>query len=287
MTEVWNVLKEQLLQLLAVAPSIIKALAVFLLGWVLARFLAKIVKRIMVLSGIDALAEKLNAIDLLNQAKIRLVPSKLVSVMLYYLVLWIFIVAAIDALGIAVITNLMTEIINYLPKLIAAFMVLIFGIVLADFLKKIVQTACESLGITSGKLIANAVFYFLFLNVVLVTLKQAELQTSFMETNLSIIISGVVVAFAVGYGLASRDLLSNLLASFYNKDRIRLGDIIVLDGVKGEVVDIDSMRLTLWTGESRVVFPLSKLAKEKYEIRHHSIDPNMGKLPYTTGGNDE
>lgn len=286
MDEIIKVLKEQLLQLLAVAPSLIKALAVFVLGWILANFLAKVVKRILSISGVDALAEKLNSIDLLSESNIRIVPSHLVSKILYYLILWVFIVAAIDALGIQVITDLMKQVINYMPKLLSAFLVLIFGLVLADFLKKVVLTACESIGISSAKLIAHAVFYFLFLNVVLVTLKQAELQTSFMETNLSIIIAGVVVAFAVGYGLASRDLMSNLLSSFYNKDRVKIGDILVLEGVKGEVVELDAMVLTLWTGESRVVFPLSKLATEKYEIRHRALDPDTRELPYQASGKD-
>ena len=58
MDEIIKVLKEQLLQLLAVAPSLIKALAVFVLGWILANFLAKVVKRILSISGVDALAEK-------------------------------------------------------------------------------------------------------------------------------------------------------------------------------------------------------------------------------------
>ena len=90
MDEIIKVLKEQLLQLLAVAPSLIKALAVFVLGWILANFLAKVVKRILSISGVDALAEKLNSIDLLSESNIRIVPSHLVSKILYYLISYSF-----------------------------------------------------------------------------------------------------------------------------------------------------------------------------------------------------
>lgn len=282
MDDILNNLKDQLMELLAFAPSLIKALAIFIVGWLLAKVIARVVRKIIAAAGIDKLAERLNQIDLFAGSNFQIVPSMLLAKVLYYIILFVFVMAAVDALGMQAISDLMTNVINYLPKLLSAFLVLLFGIFVADLLKKAVLTTCESLGIASGKLIANAVFYFLFLNVVLITLKQAELQTSFMETNISIILAGVVVAFAVGYGLASRDLMSNLLSAFYNRDRIHIGDILVIEGVKGEVVEMDNMVLTLWTGDSRVIIPLGRLATEKYELRHRSADPEVRSLPQDT-----
>ena len=92
--------------------------------------------------------------------------------------------AAVDVLGMEAISQLMTDMINYMPKAISAFFVFLVGLLFCDLIKKMVQAACESLGIGSAKLLANVVFYFLFLNVALITLKQAELQTNFMEQNI-------------------------------------------------------------------------------------------------------
>ena len=266
LNNIWITIRDQLYLLLEIIPDLIGALTVLLIGWIVAKVISKIVKRVLKTIRIDHLAEKLNEIEIVHKSNIQFVPSILISKLIYYLLIFVFFTTAIEVLGMSTISDLMTSIMNYIPNIISAMIVLIVGILVSDFLKNIVLTACKSLNIPAANLIANVVFYFLFLNVVMITLKQANLQTHFMENNISIILGGVVLAFAIGYGLASRSLMSNFIANFYNREKLRIGDTIRIEGVKGEVVDMDNSTFTLKTKESRVVFPLSKLTTERYEI---------------------
>lgn len=252
--------------MLKIVPSLLTALIVFLLGLILAKILRRIIGELLIKSGVDKLADRLNEIDLIANTELDIKPSSLISGIVYYLVLFVFIIAAVDVLGMEVISDLMTDIINYIPKAISAFFVFLIGILFCDLIKKMVQTTLESLGIGSAKLLANVVFYFLFLNVALITLKQAELQTSFMENNISIILGGVIFAFSIGYGLASRPLMSNMLAAFYNKGRFMLGDELTVDGQRGEVINMDTTTLTLRMKEGELIVPLSKLSDNQYII---------------------
>ena len=204
----------------------------------------------------------------------EIVPSRLFSKIVYYIILLIFIMASVEALGMEAVSDLMTDIINYLPKALSAFIVLIVGILLADTIKNIVQTTCESLAIPAARLIGNVVFYFLFLNVALITLKQADLQTSFMETNISILLAGVIGAFAIGYGMASRSLMANMVSSFYNKDKIHLGDEISIEGLRGTITAIDGTKVTLSSEEGEIVIPLSKFSTETYHVHHRAPEPS-------------
>lgn len=257
---------EQLKKLAEIIPNLIGAIVVFFIGWIIARIISKIVGRFLRSIRLDQLAEKLNEIEIVHKSNIKLVPSVVLSKIVYYLLLFIFFTAAVDVLGMKAISDLMTGIMNYIPNAISAMFVLVIGILLADALKNIVLTTCKSLNIPAASLIANLVFYFIFLNVVMITLKQANLQTTFMETNISIILGGVVLAFAIGYGFASQGLMTNFIANFYNKEKVRIGDTISIEGVKGEVVDIDNSTFTLQIDDRKVVFPLGKLTSEKYEI---------------------
>ncbi len=280
MDRMLDTLEMQGLLMLEVIPNLIKALAILLIGYIIAKVLAKIVRKLLVSIGADSLAERLNDIDLISKSNLRIVPSVLFSKLLYYLLMLVVLMASADALGIESVSELMNSIVNYLPKALSAFLVLLLGIFIADFVKKIVLATCQSLGIPAAKLIANAVFYFLFLNVIMITLKQAELQTAFMENNISIILAGIIFAFSIGYGLASRPLMANLLSAFYNKDRIRIGDVLTVENVKGEVIAIDSTTLTLQTDSTKVIIPLSKLSQEKFAI--HDRQPPPNRLPSET-----
>ncbi len=274
-----DALRDQGYAMLAIIPNLVKALAILLVGYIIAKIIARIIRRLLKTIGADKLAERLNNIELISKSNIEIVPSALFSKMLYYLIILIFLMASVDALGMKPVSDLMTSVITYLPKALSAFLVLLIGIFICDLVKKIVMTTCQSLGIPAAKLIANVVFYFLFLNVIMITLKQAELQTAFMEANISIILGGVIFAFSIGYGLASRPLMANLLSAFYNKDRIRIGDIITVEDVKGEVIATDSTTVTLQTDDAKVIIPLSKLSKEKFAI-HERQPPN--RLPSET-----
>jgi hypothetical protein len=190
----------------------------------------------------------------------------MVSKIVYYLLFFVVILIATDVLGMQAVTDMMNNVLSYIPSLISALLVFFVGILLADFLKRIVQTTCDSLGIPAASLIANVVFYFLFLNVAMITLSQARVQTAFIEENLSIILGGVVLAFAIGYGFASRPVLANLLAAFYNKGKVSIGDEVGIEGIEGVVVAMDNSTFTLKTGKALTVIPLHKLATEKYQI---------------------
>lgn len=274
-----DTLLTQLNELVKILPNLAMAVAIFLIGWIIASIVAKILKRVLKKVGIDKLAQRLENIDIIQRSGIKIIPSILLSKVVYYLLLFIFLITATEFLGMEAISDLMTSIMNYLPKLFSALLVFLIGIFVADFLKNIILTACKSLGIPAADLIANIVFYFVFLNVIMITLSQADLKTDFMETNISIILGGIIFAFAIGYGFASRGMMANLLASFYNKERIKMGDQISVNGYKGKVVDIDNHTFTLMTDESKVILPLSKLNTEAIEIYSKPPPPPPSSNP--------
>ncbi|HMR42829.1 MAG TPA: mechanosensitive ion channel, partial [Saprospiraceae bacterium] len=97
-------------------------------------------------------------------------------------------------------------------------------------------------------------------------LAQAGLDTRFIMSNLTVLLGGGVLAFALGYGFASKNIVANFLASFYSKNKVKIGDIVMIDGIKGMVIFMDNSSLTLQSEGKKVVLPLSKLTSEKVEI---------------------
>ncbi|MCB0703936.1 MAG: mechanosensitive ion channel [Saprospiraceae bacterium] len=253
-------------QFASAIPRFFGAFLVLILGWMLAKFVSKLIKKLLTSSGIDKLADKLNEIDFIERSNFKITFSTLLAKVVYYIMLLIFLIAATDLLGMPAVSSLVTDIINYVPNLLSAGIVLIIGILFADFIKNIVQTACQSLGIPSSKLIASFIFYFIFLAVVMSALGQAKINTDFIRSNLTVIIGGGVLAFALGYGFASRDMMANFIASFYSKNKVNIGDVIRIEGMEGEIVDMDNSSLTLKASDRLIIVPLSKLTSENVEI---------------------
>ena len=261
-----RLLEDLLVQLWEFLPNLVFAITILIIGWIVSKIIAKIIKKVLKAIKIDELADRLNDIDIVQKANLKILPSKVISKIVYYLLMLITFVIATEHLGVDAVTNLLTDFIGYLPNLLTALIFFVIGLIVADAIRGVVLTACQSLGIPSAKVIASIVFYFIFLSVTMSALDQAKISTDFINSSLTIIIAGAVGAFALGYGLASKKMMANFLASFYTKGKFMVGNIITVDGTKGEIVEMDNNSFVLKSKKSRVVFPLSKLAEKGVKI---------------------
>lgn len=247
-------------------PRLAIALVVFFLGVFLANLLSTLLKRVLSSLGVDSLGKKLNDIDFMQENRIEVKLSIILCKALYFLVMMVFLIASTDILGVPVISTFVGNILDYFPKFLSAIAIVLIGVFVSDMIGKLVLTTCQSLGIPSAKIISAVVFYLLLVTIIVSALAQASIDTSFLASNLTVIVGAGALAFAIGYGLASRDLASNYLAGFYNKNKVRVGDEIIMEGTRGKVVLIDSNSIVLQTHESAIIFPLSKLTTQKVEI---------------------
>ncbi|NNF33323.1 MAG: mechanosensitive ion channel [Saprospiraceae bacterium] len=247
-------------------PRVFTAIVIVLVGMIIAKMIAKTLRKLMEKAGIDKIGEKLNEIEMIQKSNIEIKLSQLFSKVLYYVLMLFFLVAAADVLAMPAVSQLVTDIFNFVPNLIVALIVLILGLLMSEAVKNLVYTTLKSLAIPSARIISSFLFYFLLINVFVSALTQAKINIEFLSQNLTVLIGGAVMAFGIGYGLASKDVIANFMASFYSKDKVKLGDMVTIDGVEGEIIDLDRTSLTINTDKSQVILPLSKMTSDKIEI---------------------
>ncbi len=247
-------------------PKLIGALVVMGVGVLVARTAALIVRKVLQRVGFDRIGDKLNEIDFIRQLQTEIKLSHIVAQVLYYFVLLVFITAATETLGVKAITDMVRSLTEFIPRLIAAAIMLQVGVLLADALRKAVVGLCESFNIASGKLLGMVVFSFFLVVTIVSALGQAGINTELLESSFNLIIGGVIFAFAAGYGLASRDVMANILSSFYSKSRFKEGQTIRIDTVQGVIIKLDATSMTLQTGTTTTIIPLQALQTKNVEV---------------------
>ncbi len=247
-------------------PNAILAILVFFVGLITARIISKGVEKFLHKSKVDKLGDKLNDIDLISKSSLDIKISKVLSTLIYYFLLIIVAMISAEILQMPVVSQLIANIIIFFPNLIVALIILIIGLIFSDAIRKVILTTCDSLGIPASKLISSFVFYFLFISIFISALTQIGIETSFLARNISIIIGGAVIAFAVGYGLASKDMVANYLASSYSNDFLKVGDHIKIEESEGRIKEITKSSITIETDKSVIVVPMNKISKNKIEI---------------------
>ena len=260
--EPMTALRQLLEQVVAFVPNLFGALLILGIGYVITRVITTLLTRLLKLVGVDKLGERLQRIDVVASAGVAVSLSTVVAQIIYYFLMLVILVAATDVLGLEVVSNLVSDAIAYIPNLVAAIVILVIGAIVADILRGVAVVTCRSLGIPSASMIGSIVFWFVFVAILVTALSQAQLETDFVVINLSILLAGLALAFAIAYGLAARPLMAGFLAQFYNRGKLLVGDRVRLGATEGLIVSIDRASLTLEHAGQTVIVPLSKLQTE-------------------------
>jgi Conserved TM helix/Mechanosensitive ion channel len=246
--------------------NLIGAVLILLIGWIVAKAVAAVTKKMLEQVGADKIGDKLNEIDAIKGLKLEIKLSSIISKVLYYFILIFMLRPAADTLGVPAISDMVKLLVEFIPKLISSALMLSAGIFLADALKNFVVTLCKSFNIAAGKLIGTAIFFFLLIIFVIQAVAQVGINTSLLESSFNLLVGGIIFAFAIGYGFASKEILLNIISSFYSKNKYKEGQTIEIDGVKGEIIAMDNTTITLKTLDSKTVFPLQVLQSKKVVI---------------------
>jgi len=106
----------------------------------------------------------------------------------------------------------------------------------------------------------------LFIFIAITALNQAGVDTDIITSNITLILGSILLAFAISYGFASRNLASNMLSSYYGKGKFTEGQRIRIGDEEGVIVRIDSISVTLQQEKQQLVFPSKRLVEEEVII---------------------
>ncbi len=230
---------ESLLELgrsiMSALPNILGALFLIILGWFLAKLLSFLVKRGLKIIGFDKIIEKVQLERMFDKVKITILPSQLVARFVYWVILLIFFLTASDTLGWAVVSESISDLIAYLPKLFSGIIIFIIGLYIANFIKRALKGVFDSLNVTSGGFISNFAFYIILIIISLTAIKQAGVDTNIITSNISIILGGILLAFAISFGIGSRTVLFNILSAFYTRNKFKSGQTIEIEDITGTI----------------------------------------------------
>ena len=248
-------------------PSILGAVIVLLVAWLLARLVSGGFERLLRTVKFDILAERLQLTEFLQQMGVQMSPSALIGRFIYWIFVLLIIASAAETLNWILVSELIQKFLSYLPKLVTGIVVFIAGSYLASLARDFIRSATGSLGISTGRILSSVLYYLLFIMVVLTAMEQASIDTRILSTNLLIIIAAIMLAAAISYGFASRDVLANILAGFFNRRTFQKGMVIEIDGIQGVIVEMSNVAVTIQVSENeRVVIPSHQLMTSKVKI---------------------
>ncbi len=199
---------------LAFLPNLLAAVVVLILGWILALFLSKIVEKVLDLIKIDQLADTLGLKNLSAKVGRKLSFSSLGG----WLVKWFFflgsLVAAADILGLSEVTRFLYEdVFGYAGQVVIAMVILLLGMLAAEFFSGIVTSAVKASGLNSSSSLGSITKWAILVFTVIAALSQLQIATAFLADLFRAVVAMLAIAGGIAFGLGGRDHAKKVLDS--------------------------------------------------------------------------
>lgn len=193
-------------RLVAFGPNLLAMIVTLVVGVVLAGALHVILKRVLPRVGLDRLAERAGIAEVLEKGGIASQPSWVLAAVAAWAVLGVFVLLAIAALNIEIAMGLIAEAFAYLPQLLIGLAILILGGLVAAFVRRSVLIAAVNAGLPSARLLAGGAQIALIILFATMALEHLGVGRQVILIAFAILFGGVVLALALAFGLAGRDL---------------------------------------------------------------------------------
>jgi len=239
-------------------PAIAGAMVLLLIGWGVAK-LSSILGRVLSQRLFDRLSTGKALASALDASGVRTVAPGLIGSLFFWIVLTLFAVAAVEVLGLPILTNLFGRLAAYLPNIVASAALVIGGLAAARFARGAAIRAAELMGLEQQ---AGALAGFTQALVITIAgvmaLEQLGLHGRLLELILAITLGTVLGTAGLAFALGARTAVANIVAARYVTQVCNVGQEVRIDEVQGTVVELTSTAVIVESSEGRIIIPAAR-----------------------------
>jgi len=249
-------------------PAAVLAAVVILLGYLVALIFRGLAARLLrrwsarLVGVVERMSHRRGIAMPIEQAEAENIVISVTSRVVFWLVFAIFLATATTLIGVPVVSTWFAGFAAYLPRVLAAVVVMLLGLLAGHVARILVLSAAASTGLTYARTLASTVQVAVILIAAVIAIEELGIEVTFLIVLGSIVVGAVLGGAALAFGLGARSAVSNLVACHYLARSYRVGHRVRIEGFEGSIVAIEPTAVVLETGEGRVSIP-ARLFAEK------------------------
>lgn len=202
-------------------PKLLLAIIILVAGWLIAKFLLFVVVRGLKLVNFNVVTEKAGIDKFLKQGGIRKTTIDILGILIYWLAILFTLLIAFETLGLAVVSDLFTQVTLFVPNVIVAVIILAIGLYFARLVGDAVVAYSKNIGLDDAELLGSVSRYGIMIFVVIIALDQVDVADDIIRWTFFILFAGIVLALALAFGLGGQKWAGGQLDRFMRKEKKR------------------------------------------------------------------
>ncbi len=247
-------------------PSLLGAILLFFIGWIAALLIRFLLASVLRRVGVDKLSERTGIGPTMESLGFTKSLSSLIGRFAFWVVLFLFLLAATESLGLGFVAGAFKATVAFLPRLFASLLIVLVGLLLAGVIGDAVSLYADRSGLRSGPFLGTIVKYILFVFVFIVALQQLGIETALFSGVIIVLLTGLLLSLAISFGIGNRELARNISAGFHARESFLPGAQLQVRDRKGKLIRIGAFKFTIETPSGQVSLPNHVLTEEEILI---------------------
>ena len=244
-------------RLTAYLPSVLAAIVLLLVGWLLAHLLK--VAAVRAVRLLDTALSRLGLPASVARAQAGR-GSAVFGAVVFWGVLLAFATAAAQALGLHAFTDWLSRLVQYLPTLLVGLVILAAGWVLATLVGDLAEAAATGLEAPHRRSLGRIVRAAIVAGAILVAADQVGVRITFLAIFVAAVALTLGGGVAIAVGLGAREHVANLIAAHHLREAFAVGQRLRVGEHEGRLLEITATGFVIETEGGRTVLPARLLA---------------------------
>ncbi len=236
------------------------ALAVLVLGWIVALLLRKAVTTLSRLIGVDVIFRRFRVGEEGDGPRGADRPSRVLGTLAHWLAMLFALMIALDILEVDGAVALLQRGIARVPSLVVAGVILVLGVRLAGFLAALGEDAARAVRMPLAGLVGGVVRLAVIGMILLITLEQLGLTGPMTTAGFLLILGALPVTAVLAFGIGGRELAANVLAAQMLRAQFRPGDRVDAPDITGTILCIGWGHTRVQAEDGTFIVPNARMA---------------------------
>jgi hypothetical protein len=203
--------------LLGAVPNVIGFAVILIIGWIIASALAAAVAAVLRTVKFNDLAQRAGISGFVQKMGVHTDAAGFLATLVKWFVRLIVLVTAFDALGLPAVSQVLEQILLWLPNLVVALVVLVIAGLAANALAGLVRGATAESGLGNPDLLATIARVAVWAFAIVIAVNQIGIATTIVNTLFMATVGAVAVAFALAFGLGGRETAARIVQGWYER----------------------------------------------------------------------
>jgi hypothetical protein len=196
-----------------VLPTLVGSVVIFMVGILITKVVGDLVHRLFKEIHLDKIGDRFGITAFLKKGGIKTGLSDLIVSFIYLIFIVTVLIMTLESLGYTTVRELLSRLMGYVPQVVTASFVMVLGLVIAKFVSRIIYVVATSIGMPNPKTIERISRWAMMIYAVAIVFEELGLSYILEGTTFHILFGGLVLAYALAYGLGGRDIAAKHLAS--------------------------------------------------------------------------